>query len=102
MKLEHEDADKLLKEVRDIVAKHVDLDEYKLFVFGSRVDGSGDDRSDIDIGIDGPGEVDAAAKSDILDKLENLRTLYKIDFVDFTGVSDDFREEAMKAIEFIP
>lgn len=99
MKLEHESAEELKRQIRDIVAKQVDLRQYKLFVFGSRVDGSSFERSDIDIGIEGPHRLNSTAKLDIEEDFENLRTLYKIDFVDFSRVSDDFREVALQHIE---
>ena len=99
MKLEHEDAEKLKQAIREIVARHVDLDRYQLFVFGSRVDGRGDDRSDIDIGIDGPEPVGVSTIATIREQIEALPYLYTIDVVDFSDASEDFRQVALQHIE---
>jgi len=49
MRLEHYPIEKLKKEILEIIGKHLDLNKYKIFFFGSRVTGKGNDRSDIDI-----------------------------------------------------
>jgi len=37
----------------------------------------------------------------IEEEIENLPTLYKIDIVDFEEVSDEFKKEAFKDIEYV-
>ena len=74
MKLEHYSAKKLKEEILKILSKYLDLSQYKVFFFGSRVSGSGDSRSDIDIGIEGP-EIPAYAKLEIEEELEYLPIL---------------------------
>lgn len=101
MKLKHYSADKLKKDVLNIVSKHLDLDEYRIFFFGSRIKGTNFAGSDIDIGVEGPKEIDPAIKINIEEELEKLPILYKIDFVDFKQVSDKFRKEALQYREFI-
>jgi predicted nucleotidyltransferase len=100
MRLEYYPVDKLKKEILEILGKYLDLSKYKVFFFGSRVSGSGDSRSDIDIGIEGP-EISAYAKLEIEEELENLPILYKIDFVDFNNVDEDFKKIAKKYVEYI-
>jgi predicted nucleotidyltransferase len=100
MRLEYYPADKLKKEILEILGKYLDLSKYKVFFFGSRVSGSGDSRSDIDIGIEGP-EIPAYTKLEIEEELENLPILYKIDFVDFNNVSDKFKKVAKEHIEYL-
>jgi predicted nucleotidyltransferase len=100
MRLEYYSVDKLKKEILEILGKYLDLSKYKVFFFGSRVSGSGDSRSDIDIGIEGP-EISAYAKLEIEEELENLPILYKIDFVDFNNVDEDFKKIAKKYVEYI-
>mgnify|MGYP001588840581 FL=1 len=73
--------------------------QYKLFFFGSRVQGRGDDRSDIDVGIEGPERIPGHVMEKIREAIENLPVLYKIDIVDFKDVSEDFRREALRASE---
>jgi len=100
MKLEHYSADKLRKEILRILGKYLDLSKYKVFFFGSRVAGFCGERSDIDIGIEGP-QIPPHIKLEIKEELENLPTLYKIDFVDFNDVDEDFKRIAKKYVEYI-
>jgi len=100
MRLEYYPVDKLKKEILEILGKYLDLSKYKVFFFGSRVSGSGDSRSDIDIGIESP-EIPAYVKLEIEEELENLPILYKIDFVDFNNVSDKFKKVAKEHIEYL-
>lgn len=101
MRLEHESAENLKAKLRAIVGKHVDLSQYKLFFFGSRVQGRGDERSDVDVGIEGPQGVPGHVMEEIREAIESLPVLYKIDIVDFYEVSDDFRRVALQAVERI-
>jgi len=101
MKLEFYPADKLKREIVEIVGKHLDINSYRIFFFGSRVKGDNFPRADIDIGIEGPEEIPAGIKLEIEDELEELPTLYKFDLVDFKTVSDKFKKEALKNTELI-
>ncbi len=101
MRLEFYSEEKLKKEILDLVGKYLDLSTYKVFFFGSRVAGKGDERSDIDVGIEGQKAIPSAALLDIQDEVENLPTLYKIDIVDFCKVDETFKEVALQNIEMI-
>lgn len=101
MRLEHYSVQKLKKQIRKIVGGYLPLESYHLFFFGSRVTGQGDEKSDIDIGIEGPKDVPPEAMSAIREELEQLAILYKIELVDFKRVSPDFRKIALKKIERI-
>jgi len=101
MKLEHYPVEKLRGEIRDIAGKYLDLSRYKLFFFGSRTKGSSFVHSDIDIGIEGSEKVPAEVKLQMEEDLEKLPMLYKIDLVDFSEVSEDFKAEAEKSKEYI-
>ena len=101
MKLEHYPVEKLKKQIIEIIKKYLDISKYKIFFFGSRVKGDSFPRADVDIGIEGPSELSASIKLDIAEDLDNLSTLYKFDFVDFSQVSSSFRKEALKNIELI-
>jgi predicted nucleotidyltransferase len=91
----------LKKIILRVLAKHLDLREYHVFFFGSRVSGTSSERSDIDIGINGPRAIPHDVMSRIRDEIFELPVLYKIDIVDFQRVSSDFREVALKQIELI-
>ena len=99
MRLEHYPLEKLKKEIFEIVGRHLDLATHRVFFFGSRVSGKGTDRSDIDVGIEGPEPVPRGTLFAIREDVEHISTLYKIDIVDFRGASEDFREVALQYIE---
>ncbi|OGY72234.1 MAG: hypothetical protein A3H61_04460 [Candidatus Jacksonbacteria bacterium RIFCSPLOWO2_02_FULL_44_20] len=99
MRLEHESIDQLKKDILAIIGRHLDLKEYRVFFFGSRVTGSGDDRSDIDIGVEGTRAVPLRAWSDIVDAFEEYPCLYTLDAVDFKRTSDKFKQVALEYIE---
>jgi len=100
VKLKHYSVEKLKKEIRQIVGKYLDLKEYKIFFFGSRVKGN-DDRSDIDIGIEGPKPIPLEVLSEIKEEIQNLPILYHIDIVDFKSVDKDFYKVAKQNIEYL-
>jgi predicted nucleotidyltransferase len=81
-----------------IVRRHVPDPAYRIFLFGSRAEGSASDRSDIDIGIEGPGTVPPEALSAIQEELEEAPTLYTIDVVDFARVPEKFKRVARKRL----
>lgn len=101
MRLEHGSEEKLKKDILQIIGKYLDLSKHKVFVFGSRVTGRGSDRSDIDVGIEGKEEIPSMLMGKIKDEMEELPTLYKIDAVDFSKLSDKFKEVAREKIEII-
>jgi predicted nucleotidyltransferase len=81
-----------------MIRRHVPDPAYKVFLFGSRAVGSAAERSDIDIGIEGPAPVPHSVLAAIRDELDEAPTLYTIDVVDFTRVPDEFREVAQQRI----
>lgn len=101
MKLEFYPEEKLKKEILDIIGKYLDLKKHKIFLFGSRVEGKGNERSDIDVGIEGKKPLPAGVLLDIQDGIENLPTLYKIEIVDFAAVDKVFKQVAKQRIELL-
>jgi predicted nucleotidyltransferase len=93
--------EKLKKEILTVIGKYLDLNKYKIFFFGSRVSGKGDDRSDIDVGILGPEKVPFEILAKIKSEISEIKTLYKIDVVDFDRVSENFKKVALQNIEYI-
>ena len=98
MRLEHESSEQLKKNLLCIVGRHLDLNEYRVFFFGSRVAGRGTERSDIDVGIEGPAPVPGSMMAEMREALEQLPLLYKIDIVDFQNVSTHFKKVAKQNI----
>jgi len=101
MRLEFYSSEKLQEEVKSIIGKYLDLDQNKIFFFGSRVTKKGNERSDIDLGIEGEKEISWQVMAKIKEDLENLPILYKIDVVDFKKVSPDFYDLAKQKIEVL-
>ena len=101
MKLEFYPVEKLKKEVAEIIFRHLDRNTYHVLFFGSRVSGKSHERSDIDVGIEGPGKIPSDVFLQIKEEIENLPTLYTIDVVDFRRVAPSFREIALLEHESI-
>lgn len=101
MEIKFYSAEKLKKEILEIVGKYLDLKSFKVFFFGSRVRGDNFPRVDIDVGIKGPNPIPLEIKFKIEEELESLPTLYKFDFVDFSEVSEKFKKIALENIEYV-
>jgi len=95
------DKKNLEKDIIKIFRKWVKLPHYRIFFFGSRVNGDAQDRSDIDIGIEAPGQVPLHVLNEIKSELEELPVLQKFDVVDFNNTSEGFRKVALQKIEVI-
>ena len=91
--------DQLKSEIKQLVGKHLDLRHHRAFIFGSRATNLGNDRSDIDIGIEGQTPISITKLASIREDLERLPTLYSFDVVDFSTVSDSFKKTAKLAID---
>ncbi len=81
-----------------VVRRHLSDPAYRVFLFGSRATGSARDRSDIDIGTEGPAPVPREALAAIHEEIEEAPTLYSIDVVDFKRLPEKFRQVARKRI----
>lgn len=99
MRSEHYPLEKLKREIIAIIARYLDLRAYRVFFFGSRVAGRGNDRSDFDVGIEGNDVILPDIMEHIREEIGELPTLYKIDIVDFRRVSAEFRRVAMAHAE---
>lgn len=87
------------KEIKEIIFKFLDPLEYKVFIFGSRVNGKAKKFSDYDIGIIGKKSVPSATKILIEERLEESNLPYKIDIVDFSLVSSNFKKVALAKVK---
>jgi len=87
----------VLNDIRGVLTASADLLRgHRVVLFGSRAAGAARERSDFDIGVDGDNPLPLSAFYAIADKLESLRTLYRIDWVDLCRTSEVFRTEALK------
>ena len=87
-----------VKFAAEVIRRHVPDPVYRVFLFGSRATGSAAERSDIDIGIEGPAAVPRSALAAIHEELEEAPTLYSIDVVDFRQVPENFRRLAQHRV----
>lgn len=99
MRLEYYSLPQLTRAIDAIVHRRLGAGTYELFFFGSRVANGGSPRSDIDVGIEAETPLPLSLMRRIREDLEELRTLYTIDFVDFKTVSPEFRRVAKEHIE---
>jgi predicted nucleotidyltransferase len=81
-----------------VIRRHLPDPTYRIFLFGSRASGSAAERSDIDIGIEGPASVPHAPLAAIHDEIEEAPTLYTIDVADFRRAPEKFRRVAQQRI----
>jgi predicted nucleotidyltransferase len=90
-------ATEILNDIQGVLIASAELLRgHRVVLFGSRAAGTSKDRSDFDIGVDGDAPLPLTAFYAISDKLESIRTLYRIDWVDLCRTSDIFRSEALK------
>lgn len=89
----------LAPKVIEIAKKHLKGKHFKLFFFGSRVNGKPSARSDFDIGIESFEEIRAEAYLNIQDEIGRLPVMQEVQFVDFRKVDDEFRKIALKKTE---
>jgi predicted nucleotidyltransferase len=82
----------------DVIRRHLPDPAYRVFLFGSRATEGAAERSDVDIGIEGPGPVPRSALAAIEDEIEEAPTLYTIDVVDFARVPENFDTVAQPRI----
>jgi predicted nucleotidyltransferase len=101
MKLEHYSIEKLKKEILTIVKTYIDLNDYDIFFFGSRVTNKHNPKSDIDLGLLGEKKVPANAYFKIQSQFDKIPLMNKIDLVDFSQTSEDFAVHALKNIDYL-
>ena len=87
------------EEIKEIIFRFLDKDEYKVFIFGSRANEQARKYSDYDIGISGSKPLPETTKFMIEEALEKSDLPYKIDIVDFSLVSPEFKKVALKKIK---
>ena len=88
--------------IADVMRRNADrLRGHRVFLFGSRATGDARLHSDFDIGVMGDVPLSLKDFYAIEDQLDDLPTLYKIDWVDFNRASPRFSERAARQIEVL-
>lgn len=93
--------DSSLVTIKKILSKYLPTSEYKAFIFGSRAAGTSRKFSDIDLGISGPTPIDRDKLTKINFDLEDSDIPYIVDVVDFSSVSDKFKQTALQNAIYI-
>ena len=95
--LEHADRRQLEDRVLEILARYLDdVNEYRIFFFGSRTNGKSTEGSDIDIGILGEEKLPLKTLGEIQSEIDELPYLYKIQMIDFRRAEKFFRDVALQ------
>jgi len=90
------------EQIVDVMRRNANrLRGHRVFLFGSRATGHARPHSDFDIGVVGDEPLSLDDFFAIEDQLDELPTLYKIDWVDFNRASLRFSERAMQQVEVI-
>jgi len=93
--------EELKRQIRVILSSELAGTTFSAFFFGSRVAGTNTDTSDIDVGIEGKSPLPDSQLRTIRARIEALPTLYTIDIVDFSTVSEEFKNVAKAHTEKI-
>jgi predicted nucleotidyltransferase len=94
--------DQILSWVADGLAQFADeLKGYSIILFGSRAQGSARERSDFDFGIIGESAIPLKTFFKISDFMDQLPTLYRLDWVDLNRASEALRENALQNAKVI-
>lgn len=102
MELEFFDKNLLIEQIIEILSKYINLDDFDVFFFGSRVNYKNRLSSDIDIGLEGKEKIPLNILNTIKYELDRkVKTLYTFDIVDFKRVDQEFKKIVQKRIEFI-
>lgn len=91
----------LRNQLKNTVFRFLSPAAVTIFVFGSRASGSASKFSDVDLGIKTKKQLPVGVLSDIEEAFENSDLPYGVDVVDFSKVSNKFKEVAMKNIIYL-
>jgi len=94
--------EEVLKQASTIAQKHLSgIKGIEFFLFGSRVSGKHHSKSDYDFGIIASAKLDIRKFSALQEDLENLPVLQQIEVVDFSKVTNRFREIAVQHVKIL-
>lgn len=85
-----------LEKLKKITLTALEGEKVKVILFGSRGRKDNQTTSDVDIGLIPHGKLNKKKVVFLKEMAENLNIPYKIEIVDFSMVSEDFKNEALK------
>jgi uncharacterized protein len=92
-------AEKHLETIKRILAKYAGDCEVR--VFGSRVNGTAREYSDIDLAIVGKSKITLRAKMLLREAFEESDLPFRVEVLDYNAISDEFRTVIDKKYEII-
>ena len=87
---------KYLSIVKEVVITFLNDEKVKIILFGSRARGDNQRCSDVDIGIIPVGKFNEDRITLLKEKVEDLNIPYKVEIVNLSEVSGEFKREVMK------
>ena len=87
---------KYIEKLKQLTLASLDGEKVKVVLFGSRARQEHRRTSDVDIGLIPSGALNKKKLVLLKDKIEELNIPYKVEIVDFSQASLDFKREAMK------
>ena len=91
----------LIEEVVRVICDHLNEAQLRLYLFGSWTQGRALSVSDLDIALDTGRPIDPSVFHQIIDALDELPTLRRIDIVDLQVVDHEFRDQVVQQGERI-
>ncbi len=85
-----------LKEIKLILNNHLNINQNKVFIFGSRAQGSHRPDSDLDLLIDDSVFLEASIITRLHEAFEESQILYKVDIVLRSQISEEFYQKIKK------
>ena len=86
----------LQQQLRAIVARHVNLQETKVVIFGSWARGNQKNYSDVDLGFLGKDPLPAETLAELEQDFENSNLPQVVEVVDFSYLPEAFKKHALK------
>lgn len=84
--------------IKNILTKYLNLNKDRVFIFGSRALGNEQQFSDIDIGIESTQPIKRSIIVEMQGDFEESNLPFKVDLVDFSMVSEQFKNLAKQQI----
>ncbi|MBI4690292.1 MAG: nucleotidyltransferase domain-containing protein [Nitrospirae bacterium] len=88
-----------IERVKEVVLRFLKDEDVKIVLFGSRARGDSVNTSDVDIGIIAGKRFDKRKLTLLREYLEESTIPYKVDIVDFSMVSEEFKQSVLKDAE---
>lgn len=93
-------SEETMRFLKSVASRYLN-DQVRLFVFGSRVNGRNRKYSDIDLGLISETEISPLLRLNLEEEFDNSNIPFRVDVVDFSKVTDNFKEVALKDVYYL-